>query len=157
VKALSLSQPWASLITCGAKRIETRSWGTDYRGPLAIHAAKGFSGYAREFCYARMVGKALGWPESGSDLKSRIKALPIGAVIATTRLVDCLPMEAYVCLPGVFDQYPDLDTPAERAFGNFDVFDSSNGRRRWAWILEDVRPMLPEPATGERGLWEWQV
>lgn len=38
--ALSLPQPWASLVADGAKRIETRSWGTPYRGPLAIHAAK---------------------------------------------------------------------------------------------------------------------
>jgi len=39
VKALTLHQPWASLIAVGAKRIETRSWSTSYRGPLAIHAA----------------------------------------------------------------------------------------------------------------------
>src|SRR5258708_5270609 len=40
VKALTLWQPWASLIAVGAKTIETRSWSTSYRGPLAIHAAK---------------------------------------------------------------------------------------------------------------------
>lgn len=40
MKALSLTQPWASLVAVGAKRIETRSWRTSYRGPLAIHAAK---------------------------------------------------------------------------------------------------------------------
>lgn len=40
MKAITLWQPWASLIACGAKTIETRSWGTPYRGPLAIHASK---------------------------------------------------------------------------------------------------------------------
>lgn len=40
-KILTLSQPYASLVALGAKRIETRSWRTSYRGPLAIHAAKG--------------------------------------------------------------------------------------------------------------------
>ena len=32
VKALSLTQPWATLVAMGAKRIETRSWATSYRG-----------------------------------------------------------------------------------------------------------------------------
>jgi hypothetical protein len=40
VKALSLWQPWASLIYDGHKTIETRHWEMLHRGPLAIHAAK---------------------------------------------------------------------------------------------------------------------
>ena len=40
MKAISLWNPWAALIRCGAKTIETRSWSTQYRGQLAIHAAK---------------------------------------------------------------------------------------------------------------------
>jgi activating signal cointegrator 1 len=40
MKALSLWQPWASLIYDGRKTIETRHWEMLYRGPLAIHAAK---------------------------------------------------------------------------------------------------------------------
>ena len=39
MKALSLRQPWASLIADGRKTIETRTWRTHYRGPLAIHAS----------------------------------------------------------------------------------------------------------------------
>ena len=31
--------PRAMLIALGAKRVETRSWSTSYRGPLAIHAS----------------------------------------------------------------------------------------------------------------------
>lgn len=38
MKALTLWQPWASLIVDLRKPVETRSWGTSYRGPLAIHA-----------------------------------------------------------------------------------------------------------------------
>lgn len=40
MKGLSLWQPWATLVGVGLKRVETRSWATSYRGPLAIHAAK---------------------------------------------------------------------------------------------------------------------
>lgn len=36
--ALTVKQPWASAIMAGLKRVENRTWRTDYRGPLAIHA-----------------------------------------------------------------------------------------------------------------------
>jgi len=39
VKALSVRQPWASLIGSGRKTIELRSWPTKYRGPLLICSA----------------------------------------------------------------------------------------------------------------------
>ena len=40
IKALSIRQPWASLIVAGIKPIENRTWYSNYRGPLLIHAAK---------------------------------------------------------------------------------------------------------------------
>ena len=39
MKALTIWQPWASLLVSGQKKYETRSWATSYRGPIAIHAA----------------------------------------------------------------------------------------------------------------------
>jgi hypothetical protein len=50
MKALSLWQPWATLIALKKKQIETRSWRTTYRGPLAIHAAKSYPQEARDLC-----------------------------------------------------------------------------------------------------------
>ncbi len=41
MRTLTLTQPWATLVALGAKTIETRSWQTSYRGPLAIHAGQG--------------------------------------------------------------------------------------------------------------------
>lgn len=38
MRAITLHQPWASLVAHGVKLDETRSWRTPYRGPLAIHA-----------------------------------------------------------------------------------------------------------------------
>ena len=40
IKALSVRQPWASLIASGKKTIEVRTWRTDYEGPLLICATK---------------------------------------------------------------------------------------------------------------------
>mgnify|MGYP001598287829 CR=1 FL=1 len=39
MKALSVRQPWASLIASGKKTIELRRWKTSYRGPLLICAS----------------------------------------------------------------------------------------------------------------------
>ncbi len=44
MKALSLLQPWVTLVILGVKQIETRSWSTAYRGPLLIHASRGKAG-----------------------------------------------------------------------------------------------------------------
>jgi hypothetical protein len=41
MKAISLWEPWASLVFTGAKRLETRSWKSNYTGPLVICASKG--------------------------------------------------------------------------------------------------------------------
>jgi hypothetical protein len=40
LKALSIMQPWAWLIVNGHKDIENRTWWTNYRGPVLIHAGK---------------------------------------------------------------------------------------------------------------------
>lgn len=39
MKALSLLQPWAGLLALGIKGFETRSWNTNHRGRVAIHAS----------------------------------------------------------------------------------------------------------------------
>lgn len=139
MRCITLTQPWASLVAATAKRIETRSWATTYRGPLAIHAAKGFPKWAQEFAHEPPVSVFFGMRHE----------YPRGSVIATCKLVDCLPTESAICLPGVFDEYTYLDTLQERAFGDFSA-------DRFAWVLEDVQP-LPEPipAKGMLGLWEW--
>lgn len=41
MKALTLTQPWATLVAIGAKCIETRGWSTDYRGPGTVAAVGG--------------------------------------------------------------------------------------------------------------------
>jgi len=40
MRAISLHQPWASMIARGDKTIETRYWATSYRGDLLICSTK---------------------------------------------------------------------------------------------------------------------
>lgn len=155
MKAITLQQPWATLVAIGAKRLETRSWRTNYRGPLAIAASakQGKEGkvlMADPQCYGAMqlYGASQYW--------GGMIGHPYGAVIAVCNLVDCLPMESHICLPGIFDEYPELNTIRERAFGDFDVIDRHNGRRRWAFVLEDVQPLVePIPVKGGLSLWNF--
>lgn len=41
MKAITLKQPWASLVAYGIKKYEFRTWKTNYRGKLLIHAGAG--------------------------------------------------------------------------------------------------------------------
>ena len=148
MKALSLTQPWATLVAIGAKRIETRSWDTRYRGPLAIHAAKGFPKWARQFtakpvCYEAV--QARYFPRDLDKRASGFPAYPVGCVIATVRLVSCWPTSS------VFTAFPHMDTERERAFGDYSA-------DRYAWILDDISIFeTPIPARGMLGLWNWSA
>jgi hypothetical protein len=139
VKALTVRQPWATLIASGAKRIETRGWAPGYRGRLAIHAAKGFPGSAKAVCLDEPFFSAL-TVERGAQ---QALALPFGAIIATADLVEVLrigPSSSGWRPPG---------GERERAFGDY-----RDGR--YAWLLVDVEPLaVPVPAKGALGLWEW--
>lgn len=164
MKTITLTQPWASLVAIGAKRIETRSWRTSYTGPLAIHAAKAFPDVAKSLCEINPFLRSLGWPEPPTPLTqewlddngSRIKALPLGCVVATCRLITCIP--TIICkrngpipvggMPHESDRF--FMTEQERTLGNYTP-------GRWAWILDDIQPLAePIPAKGALSLWNWE-
>jgi activating signal cointegrator 1 len=81
MKGLSLWQPWAQLVAIGAKKIETRSWGTDYRGPLAIHATKAFPASAKNLCMGTPFMDALMCAGYSGTYE-----LPHGAIVAVANL-----------------------------------------------------------------------
>jgi len=149
MKALSLTQPHASLIAIGAKRIETRSWKTSYRGPLAIHAAKGFPREARKFCLSDPFSRCL-----YTEGPYRATEIPIGCMIATCELVNCVEIVDgfYGVVGGIqgpIGEYSDLLTEQERSFGNYSA-------GRYAWILSNIVQLpTPIPARGALSLWEW--
>ncbi|HBX22633.1 MAG TPA: ASCH domain-containing protein [Desulfotomaculum sp.] len=152
MKTLSLIQPWATLVAIGAKRIETRSWATKYRGPLAIHASKKVD---RVICLKKEFAIPLN--EHGFVL---VKDLPVGAVIATCTLVDCMKVRTLrpVKRDGkiVMTAFLEAENSLLEVNGNELAFgDYTPGR--YAWILEDVRTLPePVPAKGMLGLWSWE-
>jgi hypothetical protein len=90
MKALSIQQPWADAVLTGAKRIENRTWRSDYRGNLLIHAGKRFDQDGMTFVMERYneIGLALMRPllSSASDRR--------GVLLGMVTMVDCVRAEA---------------------------------------------------------------
>ncbi len=168
MRALTLYQPWATLVAIEAKWIETRSWATSYRGPLAIHAGKTTAALHApiwEACAERVArGERSVYPPGFVN----------GAVIATCTLADCVPIiatsspleprsfiqavEDHLWLgelcdaelaQGSLPAYAMRQVHDQRPYGDFTP-------GRFAWLLSDIELLLePVPARGAQGLWEW--
>src|SRR5258708_3897578 len=89
MKALSIRQPFATLLCLGVKEYETRTWKTDYRGLVAIHASSIFDVPARQLCVESAVRDLLAAAGYRTPL-----ALPLGKILGVARLVDCVPTAA---------------------------------------------------------------
>lgn len=142
IRALSYTEPWATLMACGRKTFETRSWGTSYRGPIVIHSAKNFPEDCRRLCHEEPFLSAL----SGH-------AFHVGHVIAIGRLFACVRIhrvpvvgERKVLMSGIEITF----TEDELAFGNYAV-------GRYVWVHEKVTPIRPVPVRGRLGLWTWDA
>lgn len=155
MRALSLWQPWASAIAVGAKRVETRSWATPYRGLVAIHAAKrmnqmeliGFKS-SWNWCGAlRSLGVVMGGREALWDV------LPFGAVVAVAEIVACLAVGDFTGRELDSPRRPDGPNPEHYEWTERQMGDFSLGR--YGWRLANVRALVePIPMRGFQGLWE---
>lgn len=77
MKVLTIKQPWASLIINGYKRYEFRSWYTNYRGELLIHAGKSVDKEAM-----KRLEKYLDFD------------IPIGKIIGKVNITDCVKLDS---------------------------------------------------------------
>ena len=141
-----MTQPWATLVAIGENTIETRSWSTRYRGPLAIHAAKGFPPDARALCETTPFRQAL---ERGGYRAA--SELPTGAIIAVVDLADVM----------AFDRSSLRETRARAARGELPEFEAEFGDfspGRFGFVLRNVRRVSPPiRARGMLGLWTLPV
>lgn len=129
MKVISLREPYASLIKNKKKLVETRSWKTNYRGELFIHASK-----------TKVTKDDL----SNKELMGLLEdtSLSYGKVICKCKLVDCVYMtkefvedlkdnnhQEYIC--GIYSE------------------------GRYAWILEDIEVIDKIPAKGKLNIWNY--
>jgi activating signal cointegrator 1 len=84
MRALSIGQPWATLIVRGVKPFEARTWSTSYRGEIAVHASSSIKGWVREECETNaLIRKAL---KKAAIID--LDELPRGAVVGTVVVAD---------------------------------------------------------------------
>ena len=151
MKALTLWQPWATLVAMEVKKIETRGWTTKYRGEIAIHSAAklpvkwlGVSAHTEPFRdeLADVFGarRDRDW-RTGRRVDGILRGLPFGKVLCIVNLYDVVPID---------EMLRNELTDREMLFGNYE-----DGR--YAWMLKMVDVFEPGiPAKGNRMLWNWE-
>lgn len=93
MKVLTIKEPYVTPIALGKKHYETRSWKTNYRGPIYIHTAK----------------TVMPDPVEGCE-----KIFPLGCIVLKANLTDCIKMDEEFIAK--IKQDPD-----EYAFGFYEV------------------------------------
>ena len=134
MKAYTVYQPYAHATVAGIKHYETRPRRTNVRGRVAVHAGNASLKRATKNLSTDEFWRLL-WAVNGETV------LPLGAVVGTVEIVDCVPVEEIM----------HTLTERERALGDF-----SPGR--FAWVLRN--PVMfdkPIPARGQQGWWNWEM
>lgn len=129
MKALTIRQPWASLIMAGTKRVENRTWSTNYRGPLVIHAAAAPAPKA-QWDDVSVILEAIGGDPETVPYCIDPKRAEYGVALGTVELVDVV---------------SGLDDPFAMEYC-------------FQWVLDNpVLFDHPAPVKGKLGLWDWEA
>jgi hypothetical protein len=144
IKTLTLTQPWATLVMLGEKRVETRTIQFKHRGPVAIHAAR----YEKDESWR--------WKEGHPFLVALARHgvqpmhLLFGRVLGTVEFADgCNFTEDPFpkCLPSSW--WPHL-AEFEQQFGDY-------RHKRGGMLLQNARWLADPPVvSGMNGLWNWE-
>lgn len=126
MKVLSLTEPFATLIYEKKKLIETRSWKTNYRGELYIHASQ------------TKVSK------NDLEIMSFLdnKNMNFGYIICKCKLVDCIYMTKEF-----------VENMKRNHYQEYICGEYKEGR--YAWILDSIEPIKPIKAKGQLNIWDY--
>ena len=141
MKAITVFQPHALLLVMGIKPIENRSWVTNYRGRLAIHAGLNGSGRSKARCDDGWIERYRSW---GLAIPADPADYDYGAVIGSVCLYDCKTKWQVLCPDRVA-----LNRAARRRVGD----------NPWAtgpkcWMVRDAQRCRPMAVRGDRGMFE---
>ncbi len=130
MKVLTIREPFATLIKNKIKYIETRTWKTNYRGEIYIHA-----GVAK-------ISKEIKSRKGLSELYNE-KELKYGYILCKCNLVDCIYMSEE------FIKEEKEKNPNNFIAGRYEV-------GRYAWVLDNVEVIEPIKAKGQLGIWNYK-
>ena len=128
MRVLSIREPFASLIASGDKKIETRSFKTNYRGELFIHAS------------GKKIDKSI---VDNTFINNMIKdrKMQFGKIICRVKLVDCVYMDR--------EFINSINDTKEYQLGLYK-------QGRYAWIHDNVEIIEPIIAKGRLNIWNYQ-
>ncbi|MCT4181824.1 ASCH domain-containing protein [Elizabethkingia anophelis] len=157
MKALSIKQPWASLITLGIKPIENRTWRTNFRGRIYVHSSMNLPKYHWGLLSPEQYKQAM---DSLIDGKLR-EELHLGAIIGEVYIVDCV-----INHPSIWAEKslvrPNIEDYRNEEGGNIELFRHNfelykNSKPIWNWVLANP-VMYDEPILNVKGklsLWDF--
>lgn len=126
-RVLTVRQPYAGLIAAGIKHYETRPKPTRHRGDVVIHAGKHWD-IPTAVLYADLRATFV------NHFRGKHISMVLGVTLCIVTLTDCVPVES-------------LNPSAlECAIGDYTP-------GRYAWILENPRPIARVEVRGQLGLW----
>ena len=128
MKAITIKQPWATLIAEGYKEYEFRTWKTKYRGEVLIHAGKSMDKKAME------IFKHL-------NLK-----YPVGQIIAKASITNCFKVD---------DKLREELKKKDSIVYNGVINRVSNNCDEYGFKLESVKKIEPIEVNGKLGLWDY--
>ena len=129
MKVVSIKEPFASLIALGIKKIETRSWKTNYRGEIYIHASLQMQKIDNERF------------EKITNLLPKDYKFKQGNIICKAYLKDCIYMD---------EEFINKikENNIEYLCGRYEI-------GRYAWVLDDISIVDEIPAKGKLGIWNF--
>jgi activating signal cointegrator 1 len=130
MKALTVQQPWAHLIAQGLKRIETRSWPTDHRGSLLIHAGSTIHRHASDLL-------RIDWHH-----------LALQQFLAVVQVIDVVPIRSVTSNQAILENELRVD--------GFEFKCGVYKPQHYAWLLAAVVPVeSPLMVVGRQRLWQY--
>ena len=127
IKAITIKQPFASLIAEGIKEYEFRMWKTNYRGEIYIHAGKGID------------------KEAMKKYRHYNLEYPSGCIIAKANLTDCIKID---------DNFRKI--LKNKKSDIYDNVVNKNSNQNYAFKLENIEKIKPIKAKGKLSFWKYE-
>lgn len=149
--AITVRQPWASLIAAGEKNVENRGWHppASLLGQwFAIHASKSFDpeAWSAGIAAANAARVSLPWVQKATKSLESARGMTerAGKQAVKQCLSAAVPYGAIVALARITRIVEPADVTAETSAWFLGPI---------GWVLEGVTPIEPEPCAGQQGLW----